>query len=147
MAVSFSTALQAGESGTTTGIEVPAEVMSQLGPAKRYPVIVTIGAYRFRNSVSWYKGAFMISVSSEHRAASGLSTGDAIDVTLEHDTEPRTVEIPAELLEVLTSAGVLAKFTALSASKQRALVQPIVAAKTTETRDRNIAKVVAALAD
>ena len=57
------------------------------------------------------------------------------------------LELPAELSEALAAAGVLDKFTGLSFSKQRSFVDPWVAAKTDATREKNFAKMVAAVAD
>lgn len=142
MAVTFRAVL-VGE-GTASAIVVPEEQMAQLGPAKRYPVVVTINDYSYRNSVSWYKGAFMISVASAIKAEAGVASGDDVLVTLEHDDAPRVVELPDELSAALASAGVLEKFRALSYSKQRSFVDPWVAAKSQETRDKNLAKIVAA---
>ena len=145
MSVTFSTVLQQSEGSNAVGIPVPEASMAELGPAKRYPVVVTIGDYRYRNSVSWYKGAFMIALSSEHRAAvGGLSGGDQIEVTLEIDTAPRVTEIPDGLKAALSAVGALQQFEALSASKQKALIAPWVAAKTDATRDKNLAKAIAA---
>ena len=118
--------------------------MAQLGPGKRYPVVVTLAAYSYRNTVAWYKGAFRIAFSSDNRAASGLKPGDEVDVTLELDDAPRVLDIPAEFSAALAAAGVLEKFTALSYSKQRTFVDPWVAAKSQETRDKNLAKAIAA---
>ncbi|MEP6480658.1 MAG: YdeI/OmpD-associated family protein [Rhodoglobus sp.] len=143
MAVTFHTVLDTTPG--PIGLVVPEDAMAQLGPAKRYPVVVTLAGYSYRNTVSWYKGAFRIAFSSDNRAASGLKPGDAVDVTLELDDAPRVLEIPAELSDALTSAGVLEKFTALSYSKQRTFVDPWVAAKSQETRDKNLAKAIAAL--
>ncbi len=67
-----------------------------------------------------------------------------MDVTLELDDAPRVLDIPAEFSAALASAGVLEKFTALSYSKQRTFVDPWVAAKSQETRDKNLAKAIAA---
>ena len=142
MSVTFDTVLTGG--GTASGIVVPEEIMAQLGPAKRYPVVVTIGDFSYRSSVSWYKGAFMISVSLAVKAESGLTGGDAITVTLEHDTEPRVLELPAPVADALEAAGALEAFRALSYSKQRAVVEPWVAAKSDATRDKNLEKILAA---
>jgi hypothetical protein len=142
MSVTFDTVLTGG--GTASGIIVPEEIMTQLGPAKRYPVVVNVGDYSYRSSVSWYKGAFMISVSSAVKAEAGLAGGDAITVTLEHDTEPRVLELPAPVTEALEAAGALEAFRALSYSKQRAVVEPWVAAKSDATRDKNLEKILAA---
>ena len=141
MSVTFEVTLG---TGSALGIEVPAESMAQLGPAKRYPVTVTIGDYTFRNSVSWYQGAYLIAFSAQNRSGAGVSPGDTITVTLEHDTAPRVLEMPAEVSAALTAAGVIDAFTALSYSKQRALVEPWAAAKTAATRDKNLAKIIAA---
>ena len=142
MSVTFTTTLDAQPG--PIGITVPEEAMAQLGPAKRYPVVVTIDGYTYRNSVSWYKGAFRIAFSSEHEKASGTTRGDDITVTLELDDAPRVVEIPDELREALAAAGVLEKFTTFSYSKQRTFVDPWTAAKSDATREKNLAKMVAA---
>ena len=144
MAVSFRIVLT-GEGRTASGIIVPEELMAQLGPAKRYPVVVTINdSYTYRNSVSWYKGAFMISVSSDNKKAAGVTGGEEVAVTLEIDDAPRVLEIPAELSGALAAAGVLETFTGFSFSKQRGFVDPWVAAKTEATNEKNLAKMIAA---
>jgi hypothetical protein len=146
MAIIFRTVLR-GEGRTAAGIVVPEELMAELGPAKRYPVVVTVnGSYTYRNSVSWYKGAFMISLSSENQRAAGVKGGDEVDITVELDDAPRVLELPAEFALALKDAGVLDAFQALSYSKQRALVEPWSAAKTDATRDKNLAKAIAAAA-
>jgi hypothetical protein len=142
MAVTFTTTLDATPG--PIGITVPEESMAELGPAKRYPVVVTIGDYTYRNSVSWYKGAFRIAFSGEHEKASGVTRGETVTVTLEVDDAPRVVEIPDALKAALSAAGVLESFTALSYSKQRSFVDPWVAAKSDATRDKNLAKMIEA---
>lgn len=145
MAISFRTRLK-GEGYTAAGIAVPEDLMAQLGPAKRYPVVVTInGAHTYRNSVSWYKGAFMISVSSENQKLAGVTGGDEVDVTVEIDDAPRVLELPDDFALALKDAGVLEKFQALSYSKQNSFVAPWSAAKSDATRDKNLAKAIAAV--
>ena len=141
MAVTFTTVIGGG---SAVGIEVPAEKMAELGPAKRYPVVVTVNGYAYRNSVSWYKGAFMIAFSAENRAAAGLTDGGKVEVSLEVDDAPRILELPDELTAAMQDAGVYDAFRALSYSKQRGLAEPWMAAKSQETRDKNLAKIVAA---
>ncbi|MEP6480163.1 MAG: YdeI/OmpD-associated family protein [Rhodoglobus sp.] len=144
MSVTFRTTLIRNEGSTATGISVPENVMAELGPGKRYPVLVTIGKYTYRNTVGWYKGAFMIGVSAENRAGAGVEGGDVVDVTLELDNTPRTLDLPDGLIVQLKAAGVLEKFTGLSFSRQRGLVDPWVAAKTDATREKNLAKMIEA---
>ena len=143
MGVTFHTRLE--ETGGPIGLEVPPDAMAQLGPGKKYPVVVTLVGYSYRNTVSWYKGAFRIAFSSENRKASGLNPGDEVDVTLELDDAPRVLELPEQFAGGLQDAGVLEKFSALSYSKQRTFVDPWVAAKSQETRDKNLAKAIAAV--
>lgn len=143
MPITFTTVLERG-GGNTVGIVVPENVMAELGPARRYPVVVTIGDYTFRNTVGWYKGAFRIGLSAENRAAAGVEGGDEVDVTLHHDDAQRVLDLPEHLALKLRDAGVLEAFTTLSYSKQRALVEPWIAAKTDATRDKNFEKMLAA---
>jgi len=138
MAVSFRTTFSTDDG--PIGIVVPEEAMSALGPGKRYPVVVTVDAHTYRNTVGWYKGAFRIAFSAENQKSAGVAKGDTVDITLELDDAPRTLELPADLSAALASACALERFTALSLSKQRALVDPWVAAKTDATRDKNFAK-------
>jgi hypothetical protein len=128
-----------------TGIEVPPEIVESFDAGKRVPVVVTIGNYSYRSTVAPYKGPYMISVSAENRAGAGVGHGDTITVTLEHDTAPRTVEVPNDLLSALDKAT-SAAWATLSFSHQNAHVQSILDAKTDETRARRIAAVVAKLA-
>lgn len=57
----------------TTGIEVPAHVVEALG------------------------GRSLVPISAQVRAASGVAAGDELEVTLDLDTAPRTVEVPPDL--------------------------------------------------
>jgi hypothetical protein len=141
MSVSFEVTLPA--SGPT-GIEVPAEVVESFNAGKRVPVIVMIGDYSYRSTVAPYKGPFMISVSAENRAGAGISHGDTITVTLEHDTAPRVVDPPADLESAFNDAT-RAAWQKLSFSHQRAHVEAIESAKSAETRARRVSAAIDAL--
>ena len=131
--------------GNNTGIEVPDEVVEQLGAGKRPPVIVTVNRFTYRSTVAVMGGRNLISFSSDKRAATGLAGGDAIEVTLELDTEPRTVEVPPELAAALDAAGARAALDALAPSKKKAHVVAVEGAKAAETRERRITAIVAGL--
>ena len=125
--------------GNNTGIEVPAEVMSALGTAKRIPVVVTVGGHSYRSSVAPYKGRLMISLSAANREAAGVSGGDEVEVTLEPDTAPREVAVPADLARALDDdSAAKARFDGLSYSNQNRIVLSIESAKTEATRLRRI---------
>ena len=135
-----------GTGQTTAGIEVPEEAVEALGKGKRPPVIVTINGYTYRNTVAVMGGAYMIGVSNEHRAASGLKAGDEVDVELVLDTAPRTVELPADFAAALDAEpAAWATFDKLSPSNKGYHVSLIEGAKAADTRQRRIEKSVAAL--
>ncbi|GAA1402292.1 YdeI/OmpD-associated family protein [Oerskovia paurometabola] len=137
------TILQSGK--TATGIPVPDDVVAALDAGKRVPVRVTVGGHTYRSSVAPYQGRFMIALSAENREAAGVSGGDEVDVDIEVDDAPRELAVPDDLAAVLTPTA-RAAFDALSFSRRRALVEPIEAAKTPETRQRRIDKAVEAIA-
>jgi hypothetical protein len=129
--------------GNNAGIEVPQEIIAALGTSKKPPVVVTVSGYTYRNTVAVMDGKFMISLSKAHRDASGIKGGDKVEVTLELDEEPRTVEVPADLMAALSAkAGAVEAFEKLAFSKRKEFVRQVVEAKAQETRDRRIAGIV-----
>jgi hypothetical protein len=128
-----------------TGIEVPADLVEQLGAGKRPPVVVTVNGFEYRSTIAPMGGRFLIPFSSDKRTATGLRGGDAIVVDLELDTAPRTVELPDDFAAALDDAGAREAWNRLSPSHQKAHVTAIDGAKVAETRQRRIAKAVDAL--
>jgi hypothetical protein len=129
--------------GNNTGIEVPGAVVAQLGPGKRYPVVVTVGEHSYRSSVSVYKGRFMISLSAENRKRAGVSGGDEVEVDIVLDEAPREVELPVELSSALADdPKAKAAFDALSFSNRNRIALSVETAKSAETRARRVAKAI-----
>lgn len=144
MAVTFSTTVQQAEGVNATGLPIPAEIVAALGSHKRPPVVVTINGYTYRNTIAGYGDVFMLSLAAEHRKAAGVQAGDTVEVTLELDTEPRTVEVPADLAAALAAKpGATEAFDALAPSKRKEFVRQVNEAKAQETRERRIAGIVA----
>ncbi|MDQ2698806.1 MAG: DUF1905 domain-containing protein, partial [Actinomycetota bacterium] len=109
------------QSGNNTGIEVPPEVIEALGAGRKPPVKVTVNGYEYRSTVAVMGGRYLISFSSDKRAATGIKGGDPIVVDLEVDTAPRTVQVPADLAAALDAAhGARDAFDALSPSARKA---------------------------
>ncbi|MEV7606889.1 YdeI/OmpD-associated family protein [Paenarthrobacter sp. NPDC089322] len=132
--------------GNKAGIEIPEEVVNELGAGKRPPVVVTINGQSYRSSIAVMGGKYMVGVSSANRGVTGAAAGDTVEVGLEVDTEPRVVEVPEDLAAALeTEPEAKAFYGTLNYSSQRRYVEPIGEAKTEETRARRIAKVVADL--
>ncbi len=137
------TILQSGKN--TTGIVVPPEIVERLNAGKRPPVRVTVNGYTYRSSIASMGGQFLIGISAEVREKAGVAGGDEVDVEIELDTAPRVMDVPDDLAAALAAADARARFDALSYSNQRRLVEPILAAKTGETRQRRIEKAVSDL--
>jgi hypothetical protein len=133
--------------GNNVGIVVPEEVVLGFGAGKRVPVVVTIdGGYSYRNTVSVMGGKYLISFNSETRAATGKTGGDEVEVTLEHDTAPREVEVPAVLQAALDAdPAAAAAWEKLAPSHRKEHARAINEAKSDETRDRRVAAAIAKL--
>lgn len=140
----FRTELLKGE-GDTTGFVIPDKVVQALGQGKRPKVTVTInGNFSYPNTVAVMGGQYMIGISKERRKLAGVEGGEMIEVTLELDTAPRVMEIPADLQKALDKdKAAKAFFATLSYSNQRRHIDPINDAKSPETRARRIEKSIA----
>jgi hypothetical protein len=130
------------QTGNNTGIEVNEQILEELGSGKKPLVVVTLNGYSYRSAVGKMGNRFMISLSAENRKNAGVNGGDVIEINLELDTEPRTVEIPADLQKALDKNKIAkANFEKLSPSKKKAIVISINEARTEETKIRRIDKV------
>lgn len=136
--------LQAGK--TATGIKIPPEIIEKIGAGKKPPIKVTINGFTYRSTVAVMGGAFMVGVNAENRIGAKVNGGDKIEVTIELDTQPREVEIPADFQKILNkNSDAKKKFATLSYSKQKELIVPITDAKTEETKQRRIEKALSIL--
>jgi hypothetical protein len=151
--VTFPTVVFEARPGVT-GLVVPPDELAMLGAGKRPAVVVTVHGigdaptepYTYRNTVGSMGGQLLLSLSAEHRRASGLVGGQQVEVTLALDTEPRVVEVPAALAEAWAGDDALrASFDSLSPSRQKALTLPIADARTDATRERRVAAALDAL--
>jgi hypothetical protein len=141
----FRATLQLGGK-TATGIQVPAEIVESLGSSKRPAVRVTINGHTYRSTVAPMGGVYMLPVSAENCTSAGIAAGDEVEVDIELDTEPRELTIPPDFAEALDRDTEAKRFfEQLSYSRKRGYVLPIEQAKTTETRERRIAKAVSDL--
>ena len=131
---------------TATGIRVPEEIVAHLGSSKRPPVQVTVNGHTYRSTVAPMSGVFMLPISAENRAIAHVSAGEVVEVEVEPDTQPREVNVPHDFLEALDrDADARRFFEGLSYSNKQRIVLTIEGAKTTETRQRRIAKAIGTL--
>jgi hypothetical protein len=129
------------EGKTATGLRVPADVVASFGRGKRPPVSVTINGYTYRSTVAASGDDYLLPLAAEHRAATGVSAGDEIEVELALDDAPREVEVPPDLAAALhADQSAKAIFEGLSYSRQRRIVLGIEGAKAADTRARRVSK-------
>jgi uncharacterized protein YdeI (YjbR/CyaY-like superfamily) len=138
----FETTIKGADQGPT-GLEVPAGVIQALGPKKNPPVILRFSGYTYRSTVAVMDGVFMVPLSKAHREAAGVKAGDQIEVEIDLDEEPRTVDVPEELAQALShKKGARETFDGLAFSKRKEFVRQVTEAKAPETRQRRIEGIV-----
>ncbi len=127
---------------TATMFRVPFDLGEAFGRA-RPPVKVTIRGHEWRTTPGVYDGVGHIVVNRSIKAATGVDAGDRVRVTLELDTEPRKVTVPADVRAALAAEpGAGDAFAAMSFTHQREHVEWVEEAKRPETRARRIAATV-----
>ena len=83
-----------------------------------------------------------MAVPKVFRDAAGVKAGEKITVTLEKDSEKRTVEVPPDLAAALEKSGLSESFSKLSYTLQKEAVNAVREAKREETRIRRIEKTI-----
>ena len=107
---------------------------------------VTLNGYTYRSTVATMGGKFMVGVSIENRQAAGLEGNEELEIKLELDTEPRIIPIPPDLKKALVKRKLLEAFEKAAPSRRKEFVRQVEDAKTPETRERRILKVLESLA-
>ncbi|HEV7871335.1 MAG TPA: YdeI/OmpD-associated family protein [Modestobacter sp.] len=133
---------------TATGMAVPPEVVDALGGGKKPAVSVTVGGHTYRSSIASMGGRFLIPLSADRRSAAGVAAGDQVEVDVELDTQPREVDVPADLAAALDAEPVArGRFETLSYSNQLRHVLAVEGAKAEATRQRRVTAAVATLVE
>jgi len=139
------TATPRGGGGTL--VPIPNDLAAKLGLKGMPKIQAVIGGTPYRGSLMpMGDGTYCLGVLKSIQEAAGVGVGDRITVLLELDTEPRTVEAPADLARVLASdkkAG--AAWEKLSFTNKNEIARSLVEAKKPETRERRLAAAVARL--
>jgi uncharacterized protein DUF1905/bacteriocin resistance YdeI/OmpD-like protein len=140
-AVSFSTIAQPNPGGVLF-IEIPETVVRKLGAGKRVPVRVTLNGAKYRSTIAVYGDRYYLPARKEIREAAKLVPGGRARVSLELDTAPRTVDVPADLARALATSRLRPVFDGLSFSHRKEFADSVTSAKRPETRGDRINKVV-----
>jgi hypothetical protein len=124
-------------------VEVPFDVEKAFG-LKRPKVKAMIEGIPYRGILTRMgTDCHILGIRKEIREQIGKSFGDEVTITVEPDTEPRLVEVPAELKKTFrTEKEAKAFFEKLSYSHQREYVNWIDEAKREETRQNRIVKTI-----
>jgi bifunctional DNA-binding transcriptional regulator/antitoxin component of YhaV-PrlF toxin-antitoxin module len=131
--------------GNHASLEIPEANLAEIGGNKRAPLKVTIHGYTYQSTATGMNGVCMVVFPTRDREASGAKAGDRVMVTLELDDGYRQVDVPASLNEALDANGLSDTFHDLAYSKRKEFARQVNDAKTDETRERRIQKVIAAL--
>jgi hypothetical protein len=101
----------------------------------------TVDGTEFRTTVAVYGGRYLIGFNRELRERAGVAIGDQVDVMIDLDDEPRTVELPPALAAAFDAdEDSRAAFDRLSYSHRREYADWIAEAKRDDTRSRRVAK-------
>lgn len=132
--------------GNNVGIVLADDQLADLGRGKRAPVTVTLNGYTYRSTPGVMGGRNLVGVNAAHRKASGVAAGDTLEVTIEVDDAPRVVEVPEVLATALAAdEAASTRWDAWAPSARKEHARSIGDAKTGDTRDRRLAKTMAAL--
>lgn len=128
-------------------IPVPKEVNVELGLKGRPKIQAVIAGLPYRGSLMpMGDGTFCLGVLKSIQEKAGVKQGDTIEVLLELDTEPRTVEPPVDLADALARDKLAAAaWERLSFTNKKEMARSLEEAKKPETRKQRLAAAVAKL--
>jgi hypothetical protein len=124
-------------------VEVPFDVEAAFG-SKRPKVKALIEGVPYRGILTRMgTDSHLLIILKEIREQVGKTFGDEVTISVELDTEPRLIEVPAELKEAFkTEKEAKAFFEKLSYTHRREYVNWINEAKREETRQNRISKTI-----
>ena len=133
--------------GGGTFITIPDHVAATLGIRGMPKIQAVIAGAPYRGSLRpMGDGTYGLGVLKSIQAGAGVGAGDRITVLLELDTALRTVEVPADLADVLAGdKKAAAAWEKLSYTNKKEVAGSLESAKKPETRGRRLNAAVAML--
>jgi hypothetical protein len=119
-----------------------------LGGTKNPPVRVTVNDVTVPARIARMGGENLLGFSKKLRADLGVEIGQSMDVLIQLDTQPRTVQLPGALAEAFAGdpeAG--AAFTKLAPSHQKEFARWVEEAKRADTRRSRVEQCLQMLRD
>lgn len=121
-------------SAPLTFICIPFDVKKVFGKA-RVPVKLTINDFTYRTTICVMGGKYCVPLRKSNREGAGVKAGDLVQVSVVPDSEPRTVDVPADLKKFLQAGKSWEQFDGLSYTHKKEFVDWITGAKKEETRE------------
>jgi hypothetical protein len=138
MAITFRATLQ--QQGVGCFVEVPEAIMHALGKAKKPALRVVLNGVELRTTIAVYGGRSLIGLRREIREAAQVMAGETIELSVELDEQPRTVDVPADLAAALAADPDASRaFERLSFTNRKEYVSWVQDAKRPATRQRRVA--------
>jgi thioredoxin-like negative regulator of GroEL len=132
------TATPRGGGGTL--VPVPRDVAAKLGLKGMPRIQAVIAGTPYRGSLMpMGDGTYCLGVLKSIQEAAGVGLGEEIDVELELDTAPRTVDAPPDLAAALArDRKAAAAWETLSYTNRKEIARSLEEAKRPETRERRL---------
>ena len=133
--------------GGGTLVPIPDDVATELGLKGMPKIQAVIAGTPYRGSLMpMGDGTYCLGVLKSIQEAAGVGLGDSIEVLIELDTTPRTVEPPPDLAQVLAAdQKAAAAWAKLSFTNQKEMARSLEEAKRPDTRERRLKAAVAKL--
>jgi hypothetical protein len=121
------------------GFAVPFDVSSAFGTRAKVRVTGTIDRIPYRGSLTPYGGRHYLGVNRAMRSAIDKDGGDLIHVVMEADAEPRTLEMPEDLIWALDfDRQAQAIFESYSFARRQEFIAWLESARKPEIRARRL---------
>jgi Bacteriocin-protection, YdeI or OmpD-Associated/Domain of unknown function (DUF1905) len=141
MKIEYDAIIQKDEEHSGSFCDVPFDVFETFGK-KRLKIRAMIDAVEYRGLLTPMGGKYGVFMNKDIREKVGKTFGDVVHISIEEDTEPRVVEIPEDLLQLMLENDVKPFFDSLSFTHQKEYVQWILDAKKEETRQNRLVKAI-----
>jgi hypothetical protein len=133
--------------GAMSAFSLPFDPREVFGKV-RAPVKVTLNGHTYRSTIFDMGEGPFLPLRRSNREAARLEGGETVEVTIELDTDPRTVEPPEDLVAALKAHPTAwAGWEKLSYTFQRENVEAVEGAKKPETRLKRLGLAVQMAAD
>ncbi|WP_394993172.1 YdeI/OmpD-associated family protein [Emticicia sp.] len=141
MKIEYEAIILKNEEHSAVYCEIPFNVFENFGK-KRLKIRATFDEVEYRGLLTPMGGEYGLFMNKAIREKVGKTFGEIVHISIEEDTEPRTVEIPDDLLLAMLESDVKPFFDSLSFTHQKEYLQWILDAKKEKTRQNRLIKAI-----